>query len=95
LVLTRDVMIPVLTALVCAPITRTIRGIPTELNLSPEDGMPQDCVASFDNLYTVPKATMTERICTLSLNRRLEMCVALRVAVDCESVRSPCRGTEA
>ena len=83
LVLTRDVVIPVLTAVVCAPITRTVRGIPSELSLSTEDGMPEACAASFDNLYTVPRAMMTERICSLSLNRRLEMCRALAVAVDC------------
>lgn len=83
LVLTRDVVIPVLAAVVCAPVTRTVRGIPSELSLTPDDGMPETCAASFDNLYTVPKVMMTERICSLTLGRRLEMCRALRVAVDC------------
>jgi mRNA interferase MazF len=83
LILTRDVVIPLLTALVCAPITRTVRGIPSALPLGIDDGMPEECAANFDNLYTVPKAMMTGRICSLSLNRRLEMCRALRIAVDC------------
>ncbi|NNF63722.1 MAG: hypothetical protein HKN07_05620, partial [Acidimicrobiia bacterium] len=38
------------------PLTRTIRDIPTELRLGADDGMPTDCVASFDNLRVVPKA---------------------------------------
>jgi mRNA interferase MazF len=83
LVLTREAAIPVLTGLVCAPLTRTIRGIPTELHLIREDGMPVDCAASFDNLLTVPKAALGSMITSLSIARRLEICRGLRIALEC------------
>ena len=83
LVLTREAAIPVLTGLVCAPVTRTVRGIPTELVLGKADGMPVDCAASFDNLATIPKRSLTAMICTLPLGRRLEMCGVLRTALEC------------
>jgi mRNA interferase MazF len=83
LVLTRDAAIPVLNQVVCAPLTRTVRGIPTALFLSAEDGMPADCAASFDNLITIPKATLTSMVIALTIERRIEMCRALRIALDC------------
>ncbi|MGH9088376.1 MAG: type II toxin-antitoxin system PemK/MazF family toxin [Acidimicrobiales bacterium] len=83
LVMTRSAAIPVLRSVVAAPITRTIRNIPTELILAAEDGMPTDCAASFDNLRVVPKAYLVERICTLDTTRMARACVALRAAVDC------------
>lgn len=81
--MTRDAAIPVLNAILAAPITRTVRGIPTELRLGREDGMPTECAASFDNLRVVPKAHLVSRECTLSPVRLLEACGALRTAVDC------------
>ena len=83
LVLTRDAAIPVLTNIVCAPVTRAVRSIPTELVLSSDDGMPIDCAASFDNLRTIPKRHLTERITGLSIERLNEVCRAMRVAMDC------------
>lgn len=83
LVVTRSAAIPVLSGIVCAPVTRSVRNIPSELILGPEDGMPADCAASFDNLRTIPKSSLTEMLCALTLPRRLEMCRALRIAVDC------------
>ena len=83
LVLTRDAAIPVLTGLVCAPITRTVRNIPTEVALGPGDGMPVDCAASFDNLRTLPKAALTGRIVRLTGDRLEAVCRALRTAVEC------------
>jgi mRNA interferase MazF len=83
LVLTRDAAIPVLTSLVCAPITRMVRSIPTELPLGTDDGMPEECAAAFDSLRTIPKRALTERIARLSLDRIDDACRALRIAVDC------------
>ncbi|MGH2750742.1 MAG: type II toxin-antitoxin system PemK/MazF family toxin [Actinomycetota bacterium] len=83
LVMARDVAIPVLTTLLAAPITRTVRGIPTEVRLEREDGMPTDCAVSFDNLRVVPKSHLVQHECTLSPVRMLEACGALRTAVDC------------
>jgi len=81
--MTRSAAIPVLNSVLAAPVTRTIRGIPTELPLGPDDGMPTDCVASFDNLRTVPKAYLVDQICALRPPRLTEACAALQAAVDC------------
>lgn len=83
LVLTRSRAIPVLAGVLAAPVTRTVRGIPTELALGPEDGMPVDCAASFDNLRVISKGHLTERICALGPGRMGEACEALRNAIDC------------
>ena len=83
LVMTRSAAIPVLHSVVAAPVTRTIRNIPTELALGPDDGMPTECAASFDNLRIVPKAFLVDRQCALTPVRLVEACRALRTAVDC------------
>jgi mRNA interferase MazF len=83
LVMTRSRAIPVLHNLLAAPITRTIRGIPTEVRLGEEDGMPTECAASFDNLRVVPKSYLVGRVCTLDPLRLVAACRALRAAVDC------------
>jgi mRNA interferase MazF len=83
LVMTRSAAIPVLHAVLAAPVTRTVRDLPTELLLGPEDGMPTECAASFDNLRVVPKAYLVERLCGLDARRMVEACAALRAAVDC------------
>ncbi|MEM8902647.1 MAG: type II toxin-antitoxin system PemK/MazF family toxin [Actinomycetota bacterium] len=83
LVMTRSAAIPVLSAVLAAPVTRTIRSIPSELPLGPDDGMPIDCAASFDNLRVVPKAYLVERICSLGPGRMAEACGALRIATGC------------
>jgi len=81
--MTRDGAIPVLNAVLAAPITRTVRGIPTEVRLDRSDGMPEECAASFDNLRLVPKSHLVARICVLDTVRVGEACRALRTAVDC------------
>lgn len=83
LVMTRTATIPVLHSVIVAPLTRTIRDIPTELRLGPSDGMPTECAASFDNLRVVAKAYLVERQCVLGPMRLAEACQALRSAVDC------------
>jgi mRNA interferase MazF len=83
LVLTRDEAVPVLRAILVAPVTRTIRGIPTEVPVGTEEGLPADGVAAMDNLLTFPKAMLVRRMGALSPKRRLEPCEALRAATDC------------
>ena len=83
LVMTRSAAIPVLNGVLAAPVTRTIRSIPTEVSLGPDDGMPTECAASFDNLRVVPKAYLVDRICALEPARLVEACAALHIAVDC------------
>ncbi len=58
-IVTRQAAIGVLNAVLLAPATRTVRGIPTEVRLGPEDGMPTECALSLDNLLPVPKTLLT------------------------------------
>ncbi len=83
-VLTRDAALPVLRNVVVALVTRTIREIPTEVALSRrDDDMPDDCVISLDNLRTVPKAMLVERITSLSGTQMHDVCTALDLATGC------------
>lgn len=83
LVLTRDRAIPVLHSVLAAPVTRTVRGLATEVPLGPADGMPEECAASLDNVRVIPKAELTKRICILGPVQMAAACVALGHAVDC------------
>ena len=83
LVLTRDEAIPVLRSILVAPVTRQVRGIPTEVALGPEDGLPTEGVASLDNVLTFPKSMLVRRMGALPLERRSEPCEAIRAATDC------------
>jgi mRNA interferase MazF len=82
-ILTRQAAIDVLSSVLVAPATRTVRGIPTEVPLSTHEGMPADCALSFDSLTTVPKALLTQRITEVAEHRRDELCLALRAATGC------------
>lgn len=66
-----------------APLTSTIRDIPTEVRLGATDGLDRDCVASLDNLSLVPKASLLTRVGRLSDERMGELCRALATAVRC------------
>lgn len=81
LVLTRDSAIPVLNSVTIAPITSTIRGIPTEVVLTEEDGLPHTCAANFDNLQSVPKTQIGDRIAQLSRRRMKEVAAAVSFAL--------------
>jgi len=83
LVLTRDEAIPVLRVILVAPITRTIRGIPTEVPLGPAEGLPVESVAAVDNMLAFPKAMLVRRMGSLSPARSHDPCVAFGAATDC------------
>ncbi len=82
-VVTRDEAIPVLRRLVVAPVTRTVRQIPTEVALGENEGLPGPCAASFDNLQPVNRHLLTERVGALPATRRSEVCRALDALADC------------
>jgi mRNA interferase MazF len=82
LVITRSEAIPKLARVVVAPVTRTIRGIPTEIGLGTSEGLPRECAASFDNLQTILRSVLTEQTGTLG-HRRHEICETLRALADC------------
>lgn len=82
LVVTRSEAVPVLTGIVVAPVTRTMRSIPTEVPLGEDEGLSVECVASFDNLQRIRRTALVERIGTLG-PRREEICNSLRALADC------------
>lgn len=83
LVLTRDGAIGKLNRLIVAPITQTVRGIPTEVALDEDDGMPKPCAVSLDNVSVIDGWALTEKICALDLVKMQAVCVSLNAAVDC------------
>lgn len=83
LIVTRDVAIPVLNSVLVAPITSTIRAIPTNIAVGPADGIDHASVANFDSLATVPKSVLTRRLGAIDPLRHAEICLALDAVADC------------
>jgi mRNA interferase MazF len=83
LVLTRQSAIGYLTAVSVAPVTSTIRGVPSEVLLTEEDGMKSACVVNLHNVVTVSKTHLGRRVATLSPERLREVCSALDFALGC------------
>lgn len=81
LILTRTSALEVLDSVTVAPITSTIRDIPTEVVLEPEDGVPQDCAVNLDHVQTVPRARVGSLITTLTADRMAEVGAALGFAL--------------
>jgi mRNA interferase MazF len=83
LIVTRSDAVPVLTWIIVAPVTRTIRQIPTEVLLGATHGLPDSCVASFDNLQPIRRTFLTQRVGELAIDELDEVCRALRALADC------------
>lgn len=82
-VLTRDAALEVLTAASCAPITRTIRGIRSEVELGPQHGLPEVCAINCDNVVTVPLEDFdAQPVGHLDEVSRARLDDALRYALD-------------
>lgn len=83
LILTRDIGIPLLTRFLAVPATSRARGVRSEVPLGTDDGMPHDCVLTLDNVRTVEKEWLGERICSLPAQKLDEVCAALEYAAGC------------
>lgn len=84
LVLTRDPVAARIGSVVVAALTRTRRGLVSELELSAEaDGVPTDCVVNFDNVHTVPREALRRQVTMLSPARLAEACRTLAAATGC------------
>lgn len=83
LIVSRDDVIPVLDNIVVAPVTSTIRNIPTCIPVGADEGIDHDSVATFDNLAAVPKSVLTTRLGALGVGGRLRICGALAAMADC------------
>jgi mRNA interferase MazF len=81
LILTRDSALGVLHSVTVAPITSTIRSIPTEVILTEADGLPSTCAVNFDNLQTVPKSNIGARLARLTSRKMKEAAAAISFAL--------------
>lgn len=81
--LTRDQAINLLSEILIIPVTRSVRDIPTHVHLDEGDGMREPCALALDNIGTMTKGLLTERITKLGPERMTEVCRALSTATDC------------
>lgn len=82
LVLTRDSVLAYLGEVTIAPMTTTIRDIPSEVRLGPEDGVPRPCAVNCDHLQTVSKARLGKLVTRLPTDRMKEVSRAVTFALD-------------
>ncbi len=80
--LSRDEAYNVRTAVTVAEVTSTIRGIPVEVELGPEDGLPKKCVVNLDTIVTIRKDMLTERISFLPTEKIEKINAAIRFALS-------------
>ncbi|MEA2010805.1 MAG: type II toxin-antitoxin system PemK/MazF family toxin [Actinomycetota bacterium] len=82
-VVTRARAASVLTGIVCAPITRTIRGIRSEVPVGPAQGLPDESVINCDTVITVAKDQLSgDAVGRLDLRATIQLDQALRYALD-------------
>ena len=84
LVLTRGSAIGYLSRVTIAPVTSTIRGVPSEVVIGPEDGVKQPSAVNLHNVITVAKDHVGRRVAQLSAERMREVCEALAFALGCD-----------
>lgn len=84
-VLTRGSAIAYLATVTVAPITSTIRGVPSEVVLTGEDGMKAPCAVNLQNAVTVSQQNLGRRLAQLRLSRMTEICAAPRFSLGCDA----------
>ena len=82
LLLTRDSVLKYLGEVTVAPVTSTVRDIPSEVFLSKQDGMTKDCAINFDHIQTVSKRKIGSLVTTLNPNRLEQVSEAIQFALD-------------
>lgn len=83
-VLSRQEAIDVLREVIVAPVTSTIRGLPSEVLLGAEHGLKGPCAANLDHVQTVRQADLVRHVTTLGPDVMDRLCEALAVATGCE-----------
>lgn len=85
LLLSRDEAYQVRTYVTVAPITTRSRGIPVEVPLGVDDGMPRLCVANLDSLVTIARSRLERRLVMLGTDKLAAVEDAIRFALDLEA----------
>ena len=81
LILTRNSALEFLGEVTVAPVTSTVRDIPSEVRLTEADGMPRDCAVNLDHVQTVTRARLGPLISTVSPGKMSEIRTALLFAL--------------
>ncbi len=81
-VLTRESIIPALSAVTVVEVTRTVRDLPTEVELDPADGVEAGSVVNCNNVFTVPKDMLARRRGSVDFPRLVEIGKAVAFALD-------------
>lgn len=84
LVLTRDSAVSYLASVTVAPITTAIRGVPSEVLLTEEDGMKVHCAVNLHNIVTVSQDRLGRRVAQLDAQKMAQICAAVRFALGCD-----------
>ncbi len=82
LILTRDSILEYLGEVTVAPVTSTIRDIPSEVALAKEDGMSRRCAVNCDHIQTVAKGRLGSRITALSADKMSTVANAIGFALN-------------
>ena len=85
LVLTRDSAIGYLSRVTVAPVTSSIRGVPSEVAIGPEDGVRQPSAVNLHNVLTIQKRDVGRRVARLSDDKMRDVCRAVAFVVGCDS----------
>jgi mRNA interferase MazF len=83
-ILTRDSALPYLSRVTIAPITSTVRGVPSEVHLDADDGMKAPCAVNLHNVITVSQHRLGKRVAQLSSGRMKEIRAAIGFALGCD-----------
>jgi mRNA interferase MazF len=82
-ILTRDSAIGHLSTATVAPITSTVRGVPSEVILDVDDGMKSRCAVSLHNAVTISQQRLGRRVASVSDERMRKVCAAPRFSLGC------------
>lgn len=84
LVLTRPEVIPLLSTVIVAPITRTVRGAPSEVVVGVDEGLETRSAINLDHVQTVAQSRLGGYVGSVSAETMAKVCRALAVATGCE-----------
>jgi mRNA interferase MazF len=82
LILTRDAVLHSIESIVVTLVTRTVRSLPTEVVLGRRQGLPARCVASLDNILTIPRSRLKRLMGSCDALKVEELNQAIKAALD-------------
>jgi len=84
LILSRPEAIAVLHTVMVAPVTSTLRGIPSEVPIGTAEGLKHDSAVNLDHVQTVERARLSRHLGHLNPDKMRAVCRALAIATGCD-----------